>query len=133
MQSIKNTMPNASWSDLVKACYLANTDMSGNYTYTPLDSLGKSYSVYGVCCAEVEMDLLTGNFILSRVDLLEDVGNSLSPSIDVGQIEGAFMMGVGYYTCEDLIYNRVTGRLLTDRTWNYKPPGAKDIPGKDLH
>lgn len=102
--------------------------MSGKYTYQPTDSAGKAYSVYGCSCAEVEVDLLTGNFIFTRVDILEDVGKSLSPSIDIGQIEGAFMMGVGYYTCENLVYDRITGRLLTDRTWTYKPPGAKDIP-----
>ena len=52
----------------------------------------------------------------------------MSPGVDVGQIEGAFIMGIGRYLTEILVYNNQTGELLTTRTWNYKPPGPKDIP-----
>ena len=50
------------------------------------------------------------------MELLEDTGIELSPEIDIGQIEGAFMMGLGYYTCEEVIYESETGKLLTNRT-----------------
>lgn len=128
IQPTRNSMSNPTWAALITACSNAGIDLSASYTYTPLDSLNKSYAVYGVSCAEVEIDLLTGNLMLTRVDILEDVGNSISPSVDVGQIEGAFIMGLGYMLTEELITDKITGRLLTDRTWNYKPPGAKDIP-----
>lgn len=53
---------------------------------------------------------------VTRADILEDAGVSLSPQIDIGQIEGAFIMGLGYYTTEELIYD-TTGELKTNRTW----------------
>lgn len=87
----------------------------------------KPYPIYGACTAEVQVDLLTGEHNIIRVDLLEDVGQSMSPEIDVGQIEGAFIMGMGYYTCENLIYDD-KGGLLSNSTWTYKIPGVKDIP-----
>lgn len=85
------------------------------------------YPIYGVCAAEVQVDILTGEHNIIRLDLIEDVGQSMSPEVDVGQIEGAVAMGLGFYTCENLIYND-QGQLLTNSTWTYKVPGAKDIP-----
>lgn len=86
-----------------------------------------NYVIYGVCGTEVILDVLTGNHQITRVDILEDTGNSLSPLIDIGQVEGAFIMGQGYYTSEEIVMSE-EGELLTNRTWNYKPPGFKDIP-----
>lgn len=77
--------------------------------------------------SEVEVDVLTGVYQITRVDILEDTGSSTSPLIDIGQIEGAFIMGVGLWTTEETIFTS-EGRLLTNRTWTYKVPCAQDIP-----
>jgi len=77
----------------------------------------KSYGIYGVTIAEVEIDVLTGQHIIRRVDLIEDAGVSLNPELDVGQVEGAFVMGIGDWTSEDLVYDPKTGVLTNDRTW----------------
>jgi len=63
-----------------------------------------------------------------RADLTEDAGLSTSPLVDLGQIEGAFAMGLGLWTSEEIKFNEITGELLTMNTWEYKPPAAKDIP-----
>lgn len=86
------------------------------YAPTQEDTL-KPYKIYGLTIAEVEIDLLTGQHIIRRVDLMEDTGKSLSPEVDVGQVEGAFVMGIGYWTSEDLVYDPKTGALTNYRTW----------------
>lgn len=129
MERLKPTReenPNATWEELVEIAYQRNVDLSAT-SFFKLEDL-QTYFTYGMSCAEVEVDFLTGNLLLKRVDILEDTGESLSPSIDIGQIEGAFVIGLGIWLTENLIYDPKTAELLTDRTWNYKPPGAKDIP-----
>ncbi|XP_032686991.1 indole-3-acetaldehyde oxidase-like isoform X2 [Odontomachus brunneus] len=127
LEPIKKDMQNPSWQELVLAAHTKDVDLCARNMVVPAKEL-QSYAVRGVAIAEVEVDLLTGQHIVKRVDLTEDAGISLNPEIDVGQMEGAFMMGLGYWTSEDLIYDPKTGELTTNRTWNYKPPGAKDIP-----
>ncbi|XP_034116234.1 uncharacterized protein LOC117575899 [Drosophila albomicans] len=116
----------ASWQETVQAAYTASINLIASDHYKEGDM--QNYHVYGLALTEIELDVLTGNNQIKRVDLLEDAGESLSPYIDIGQIEGAFVMCLGYWLSEQLVYDRQTGRLLTNRTWNYKPPGAKDIP-----
>lgn len=86
------------------------------------------YDVYGISFADVEVDLLTGQHQIQRVDLIVDAGESLSPEVDVGQIEGAYMTGLGYWLMEDVIFSEDDGAVLTNRTWNYHPPTWNDIP-----
>lgn len=114
------------WEDLIQKAYVNDLDLTASYMYKSSDI--KEYYVYGASCCEILVDILTGNVLVKRVDIMEDVGESMSPGIDLGQIEGGFIMGLGYWLMESLVYNESTGELLTNRSWNYKTPGAKDIP-----
>lgn len=126
LKPIKDENPEADWTQLIDKAFEKFVDLAATYMYKASDL--KEYDIWGASCCEVEVDILTGNLLVSRVDILEDVGESMSPGVDVGQIEGAFVMGLGYWLSEGLVYNRENGELLTNRTWTYKPPGVKDIP-----
>lgn len=86
-----------------------------------------NYFTYGVAVAEVVIDTLTGESRVLRADMLQDVGSSLNPAIDLGQIEGAFVQGQGWLTSEELVWDK-TGRLLTHGPSTYKIPGSRDVP-----
>merc|ERR1712218_505261 len=77
---------------------------------------------------EVEVDTLTGEKNIKRTDIIEDTGSSLSPEIDIGQIEGSFVFGLGLWTSEEIKFHPKTGKSLTFDTWTYKPPMYQDIP-----
>jgi xanthine dehydrogenase large subunit len=85
------------------------------------------YYAYGASCSEVTIDTLTGEMKVDRVDLLHDVGKSLNPAIDLGQVEGAFVQGMGWLTTEELVYD-AEGRLRTHAPSTYKIPCASDVP-----
>ncbi|XP_075976918.1 xanthine dehydrogenase-like [Anticarsia gemmatalis] len=127
LQPIRDKMGKPAWDDLISEAFAGGVDLHASYMFSNLTD-GKPYDVYAIGILELEIDVLTGNHDVRRVDILEDTGRSLSPEIDVAQIEGAFIMGLGYWTSEKLVYDGATGKLLTDRTWTYKIPGIKDIP-----
>jgi xanthine dehydrogenase large subunit len=85
------------------------------------------YYAFGGAVSEVEVNGLTGEYKVSRVDILHDVGHPLAPDIDVGQVEGGFVQGMGWLTCEEVLYN-AEGRLLTPGPSTYKIPAAGDVP-----
>jgi xanthine dehydrogenase large subunit len=85
------------------------------------------YFVYGAAAAEVAIDTLTGERRVLRAELLQDCGKSLNPSIDLGQIEGAFVQGMGWLTSEELWWDE-QGRLKTHGPSTYKIPGSRDVP-----
>ncbi len=85
------------------------------------------YFAYGAAVSEVAIDTLTGEHKVLAVDILHDVGRSLNPAIDVGQIEGGFIQGQGWLTTEELVWDE-KGRLLTHSPATYKIPTASDRP-----
>ncbi len=85
------------------------------------------YFAYGMAVSEVEIDLLTGQHTLLRTDILHDVGDSVNPDLDIGQIQGAFVQGAGWCTMEECKWDE-SGHLLTHSPDTYKIPGIHDIP-----
>nr|XP_022914971.1 xanthine dehydrogenase/oxidase-like [Onthophagus taurus] len=129
MKPVKEKIKDPTWLKIVQECYNQSIPLYATYSFNTKEV--QPYVIYGICAAEVEVDILTGNHITTRVDILEDVGDSMNPAVDIGQVEGAFVMGMGLWTTEEIIMDQ-TGEVKTNRTWNYKIPGAKDIP-VDFH
>ena len=90
------------------------------------------YFSYGAAAAEVEVDGFTGSYRTRRVDIVHDVGDSLSPLVDLGQVEGAFVQGAGWLTLEDLRWDEgdgpTRGRLATQAASTYKLPSFSEMP-----
>jgi xanthine dehydrogenase large subunit len=86
------------------------------------------YFAYGAAVSEVIVDTLTGEWKLLRADVLHDVGRSLNPAVDLGQVEGAFIQGMGWLTMEELVWHPKTGLLMTHAPSTYKIPTANDTP-----
>ncbi|XP_046968166.1 xanthine dehydrogenase 1-like [Vanessa cardui] len=126
LEPVREQLNNPTWELLVRTAFEMNIDLQEHAFVSIKDS--QMYDIYGITLAEVEIDVLTGEWEIIRVDLIEDVGRSVNPELDVGQVEGAFIFGVGYWTTERLVYNRSNGELLTNRTWDYWVPQARDIP-----
>jgi xanthine dehydrogenase/oxidase len=125
------------WPQIVQHAWIQRVNLSASELYraphydTPVDhyAYGKffAYFTYSFACSEVEIDVLTGEFSVIRADLLYDSGKSPNPAIDIGQIEGGFVQGLGFVTSEETIFDEA-GRLVTDNIWTYKPPCSKSIP-----
>ena len=125
-----------SFGELAKACRLARVQLShSGYYKTPeihwdrLRAKGTSVLLFRLWrgVSEVAIDTLTGEMRVLRADLLHDVGASINPAIDMGQVEGAFIQGMGWLTTEELVYD-AEGRLLTHAPATYKIPVASDTP-----
>lgn len=124
------------FSDLVRKAYLARISLSSTGYYRtpkihfdPQSGKGRPfyYFAYGAAVSEVTVDTLTGEYKVDRVDILHDVGRSLNPAIDLGQIEGGFIQGVGWLTSEEL-WRDARGHLQTHASSTYKIPTASDRP-----
>ncbi|XP_049819814.1 uncharacterized protein LOC109604513 isoform X2 [Aethina tumida] len=127
MKPIKDKMTNPTWFELIVKCHQEYVLLTTTSLYFPEPPQIVNYYIYGVATTEVEVDILTGQKLITNVHIIEDIGESMNPLIDIGQLEGAFIMGLGYHTTEKIIHGP-QGQILTNRTWNYYPPGMKDIP-----
>ncbi|MET9958297.1 xanthine dehydrogenase molybdopterin binding subunit [Streptomyces sp. NPDC006326] len=129
------------WDDLVRTAYFQRVQLSaaGFYRTEGLHWDAKAfkgspfkYFSYGAAATEVEVDGFTGAYRIRRVDIVHDVGDSLSPMIDIGQVEGGFVQGAGWLTLEDLRWDTGDGpdrgRLLTRAASTYKLPSFSEMP-----
>jgi xanthine dehydrogenase, molybdopterin binding subunit len=125
------------WDDLVLAAYLQRVQLfaAGYYRTEGLHWDAKTfrgspfkYFAYGAAAAEVEVDGFSGAYRTRRVDIVHDVGDSLSPLVDLGQIEGGFVQGAGWLTLEDLRWDERDGRFLTQAASTYKLPSFSEMP-----
>ncbi|KAL3674239.1 hypothetical protein V7S43_000197 [Phytophthora oleae] len=147
--------PDAPFSDVTNAAYFERVNMSAQGFYiVPNERCGYDFSksvaenievgtafnyfTTGVACTVVELDVLTGDFHMLSVDILMDLGASINPAIDIGQIEGAFMQGFGLFALEELVWGDnghpwvKRGNLFTRGPGAYKIPSANDVP-LDFH
>ncbi len=124
------------FDDFIKQAYMARVQLSAAGFYKTPDihwnrAAGKGrpfyYYAYGAACSEVSIDTLTGEYRVDRTDILHDVGRSLNPVLDKGQVEGAFIQGMGWLTTEELWWDDA-GRLRTHAPSTYKIPLASDKP-----
>ena len=130
----------APMSKLASSAYFDRVNLSANgfyktpdigYTWGPNTGQMFFYFTQGVSAAEVEIDTLTGDWTCLRADVKMDVGRSINPSIDYGQIEGAFVQGMGLFTMEESLWFRggpMKGQLATRGPGAYKIPGFRDVP-----
>ncbi len=130
-----------SWGELVRTAYFQRVQLSAAGYYrteglhwdsSVMHGSPFKYFAYGAAAAEVEVDGFTGAYTTRRVDIVHDVGDSLSPLIDIGQIEGGFVQGAGWLTLEDLRWDEsdgpTRGRLATQAASTYKLPSFSEMP-----
>ncbi|CUR56771.1 Putative xanthine dehydrogenase, molybdopterin-binding large subunit [metagenome] len=138
---VDGRVADVSWEQVIKAAYFERIQLwaAGYYRTeglhwdaTTMRGEPFKYFSYGVAAAEVEVDGFTGAYELRRVDIVQDVGASLSPLIDIGQVEGAFVQGAGWLTLEDLRWDESDGdnrgRLATQSASTYKLPSFSEMP-----
>ena len=125
-----------SFAELAKLCWMQRISLSATGFYaTPkihwdgakLKGRPFYYFTYGAAVAEVVIDTLTGENRCLRADIVQDCGKPLNPTLDLGQVEGAFVQGMGWLTCEELWWDDA-GRLKTVGPSTYKIPGSRDVP-----
>ncbi|KAF5273883.1 hypothetical protein FQA39_LY00998 [Lamprigera yunnana] len=135
LKPYKDINPKGKWEDWILNAYMNRVSLSatgffctevGNLKH-PFFEVPYNYFSMGAACSEVEIDCLTGDHQVIRTDIVMDVGNSLNPAIDIGQIEGAFIQGYGMYMMEELMFSP-DGTLLTKGPGTYKLPGFGNVP-----
>jgi len=133
---IAASMPGSSFAEVVEAAYRQRIPLfaEGYYRtpgihFDPKIGHGQPfhYFAYGAAVTEVEVDGYTGDYRVLRTDILQDVGDSLSPLIDRGQIEGGFVQGLGWLTLEELLWD-ADGRVATNSASSYKLPSWSELP-----
>lgn len=139
--SALSTSKTITWEELINTAYFQRIQLSASGFYrteglhwdlSTMRGEPFKYFAYGVAASEVEVSRFDGSYVLRRVDIVHDVGDSLSPLIDLGQIEGGFVQGTGWLTLEDLRWDTSDkpsrGRLATQAASTYKIPSFSEMP-----
>ena len=138
IEPYRKEFPSDTWEQTIAKAYENRTPLAafGIYNTSPLDYNFETnegsmfnYLTFGVGCSVVEIDCLTGDHEVLRTDIVMDVGKSLNPAIDIGQIEGAFVQGYGYMTMEEMIHSD-QGEVMNKNLSTYKIPTIADIPNE---
>ena len=138
MAPVREALGGASvpFADVVRRCYLEGIDMQASaianemrleYDWQKQAGNVSYFFVWAAAVSMVEVDVLTGSVRTLKTEIVQDCGYSLNPPLDVGQVEGAFLMGVGYYMLEELIWS-ADGRMYTTNLSAYKLPSHDDAP-----
>merc|ERR1719187_164268 len=138
LEPYRKTNPQGKWEDWVKSAFFDRVSLSSTgyhatpdigYDFKTNSGNAFNYFTYGVACSEVEIDCLTGDHQVISTNIVMDLGESINPAIDIGQIEGAFMQGYGMFVMEQLIHSP-EGVLLTRGPGAYKIPSFNDVPSQ---
>ena len=136
IEPYKNQYPNETWKQWVVRAYHDSISLSATGYYSTPDlgydfktNTGNpfNYTTYGAGCSLVEIDCLSGDHSVLKTDIVMDLGESLNPAIDIGQVEGAFIQGYGMFVMEEILHSP-SGQLLTQGPGTYKIPSFGDIP-----
>ncbi|OMO91072.1 Aldehyde oxidase/xanthine dehydrogenase, a/b hammerhead [Corchorus capsularis] len=119
-------MKSIDWETLILQAHMTSVNLSASSLYIPAIS-SISYLNYGAAISEVEINLLTGETTTLRTDIIYDCGQSLNPAVDLGQIEGAYVQGIGFFMLEEYPTNS-DGLVTANGTWSYKVPTVDTIP-----
>lgn len=125
-ERLQEQMGSVKWETLISQAWLQAVNLSASTYYKP-EFTNMRYLNYGAAVSEVEVNLLTGETAILRSDIIYDCGQSLNPAVDLGQIEGAFVQGIGFFMLEEYLTNP-DGLVTADSTWTYKIPTIDTIP-----
>jgi xanthine dehydrogenase/oxidase len=137
LKPYRDANPNASMKEIAMSAYLDRVNLSafGFYKNTDINFDWKNnkgrifhYMTLGVALSMVELDVLTGDHTILRTDIIMDIGQSINFALDVGQIEGAFMQGLGLFTLEESLHQSSDGAVFTRGPGNYKIPAFRNVP-----
>lgn len=137
LQPYRTKNPTGTLAEWAWSAYMDRVDLCAHgfyatpqITYDHKTNKGRMFAYFtcGIAVALVELDVLTGDHVVLRSDLLMDIGQSINYAVDIGQIEGAFIQGVGLFTMEELLVQSSSGASLTRGPGNYKIPGFGDVP-----
>ncbi|KAJ8760383.1 hypothetical protein K2173_015050 [Erythroxylum novogranatense] len=125
-ERLQEQMGSVKWENLIWQAYLTAVNLSASSYFVP-DANSMQYLNYGAAVSEVEVNLLTGAITILRSDIIYDCGQSLNPAVDLGQIEGAFVQGIGFFMLEEYTTNS-EGLVVAEGTWTYKIPTIDTLP-----